>query len=78
MALFPEVFRHSGNKCRQRSYVFEFPVFAYVEFFWATFGRTLNYGTIRNVYEQPPVRIRGFSYPFSFQDKLYVCLQEQI
>ena len=75
---FLKLFRHSGNKCRQRSYVFEFPDFAYEEFFWATFGRTLNYGKIRNVYEQPPVRNRGFSYPFSFQGKLYVRLQEQI
>ena len=55
-----------------------FPDFAYEEFFQATFGRTLHYGKIRNVYEQPPVRSHGFSYPFSFQGKLYVCLQEQI
>ena len=43
-----------------------------------SFGRTLNYAKIRNVYEQPSVQICGFSYPFSFQDKSYVCLQDQI
>ena len=43
-----------------------------------SFGRTLNYAKIRNVYEQPSVRISGFSYLFYFQDRLYVCLQELI
>ena len=41
-------------------------------------GRTLNFAKIKIVYEQPPVRNSGFSYPFSFRDKLYVCLEELI